>query len=42
MNMLIEMIGIVALAVIYGLAWHNQPARDTVIDRRNSKQAAHE
>jgi len=30
MNIVLQMISIAVLAVLYGLAWHNQPAREPV------------
>jgi len=34
MNSLLEMITIAVMAVLYGLAWHNQPSRDPADHRR--------
>ncbi len=38
MNLAFEMIGLVALTVLYALAWHNQPARETVIERHADRK----
>jgi hypothetical protein len=43
MNTVLEMISIAVLAVLYGLAWHNQPAREPVLAPRiDRKPESHE
>ena len=40
---MLSMIVVTLLAALYGLAWHNQPAREAVIVRRNPRrQERHE
>lgn len=40
---MLEMIIIAVMAGLYGLAWHNQPAREAVRVRRNGdKRESHE
>jgi len=37
------LITVVVLSVLYGLAWHNEPARKTMlVGRINQKQESHE
>jgi hypothetical protein len=38
MNEAFLAIVITALAVLFGLAWHNQPAREAVFDRGNQRK----
>jgi hypothetical protein len=38
--MFLKIIALVVLAALYGLAWHNQPAREPVVVRRSSRRQA--
>ena len=36
-------VAVVVLSILYGLAWHNEPARKSVLEGRiNKKQESHE
>jgi hypothetical protein len=38
MNPIFEMIAVALLSVLYGLAWHNQPAREPAAERRDNQK----
>lgn len=38
MNLALEMIGLAVLAVLYGLAWHDQPASERATTRNNNRE----
>lgn len=38
MNTAFEMVALVALTVLYALAWHNQPARQEITERRANRR----
>ena len=43
LNLIFELIGTAVVVVLYGLAWHDRPAHETVPPRRtNRKQEHHE
>lgn len=38
MNLYLEMIAMAVLVLLYGLAWHNQPAREPADSRQISRK----
>ena len=38
MDLALEMIALAVLAVLYGLAWHDQPANEAATTRNNSRE----